>query len=205
MQAAHHTLAVGDRGSGLQRAKKAADQASWEEVDARGDDGNDRLVRSAFGNVPLTTLFPLLSSADADSLNQAAATVDAARFGRGTADWEWALEHAAFPGPRPWTPIILGLDVIEHAHSGDQVEFQLQVVWTDQGSLAVDAMVNVGCWCDADHASHDVDAVRLVVGEDTSLPEAFRSAAERLAGWIAAPHDADYWRAEAGLPPRWTR
>ncbi|WP_073920573.1 hypothetical protein [Streptomyces sp. CB00455] len=27
--------------------------------------------------------------------------------------------------------------------------------------------------------------------------------AERLTGWLAGPHDADHWRAKAGLPPQW--
>lgn len=56
------------------------------------------MMRGAFDDVPLTALFPLLTPADVDSLNQAASTVDAARAGRTTADWEWVLEHAAFTG-----------------------------------------------------------------------------------------------------------
>lgn len=114
-------------------------------------------------------------------------------------------QHAAFPGTQPGTPIILGLDVIEHAEGGGQLEFLLHVVWTDLGRLAVDTAVNVTCWCDTDHATHDVDALRLVAGEETSLPEAFGVGAERLTGWLADPHDADHWRARAGLPARWTR
>lgn len=43
---------------------------------------------------------------------------DAARVGRDTADWQWFLEHAAFPGPQQGAPIIFGLDVIEHAEGG---------------------------------------------------------------------------------------
>lgn len=107
-----------------------------------------------------------------------------------------------FPGPQPWTPTVLGLDVIEHADGGDQLEFLLQVVWTDFGQLAVDATVNVACWCDTDHASHDVDALRLVVGEETSLPRAFQAGAQRLIGWLSDPRDADFWRGQAALPPR---
>ncbi|MEU6805795.1 hypothetical protein [Streptomyces neyagawaensis] len=92
------------------------------------------------------------------------------------------------------------MDVIKHADGGDQLEFLLNVVWTDLGQLAVDAAVNVACWCDTDHASHDVDASRLVVADLTLLPHAFRAGAERLLGWLAEPRDADYWRAKAGLP-----
>ncbi|MFI0901672.1 hypothetical protein [Streptomyces sp. NPDC020983] len=115
---------------------------------------------------------------------------------------EWALEHAAFPGTQLGTPIVFGLDVVEHAEGGDQLEFLLQVVWTDPGQLAVDAPVNVACWCESDHATHDVDPLRIVVGEETSLSDAFRAGAARLTAWLADPHDADRWRARAGLPPR---
>ncbi|MFJ7989194.1 hypothetical protein [Streptomyces sp. NPDC096351] len=160
------------------------------------------MMRGAFDDAPLTALFPLLTPADVDSLNQAARMVDTARAGGTTADWEWALEHAAFPGTQLGTPIVLGLDVIEHAEGGDQLEFLLQVVWTDPSQLAVDAAVNVACWCETDHATHDVDALRIVAGEETSLPDAFRAGAERLTGWLADPHGADHWRAKAGLPPR---
>ncbi|GHG04073.1 hypothetical protein ACFFSH_40505 [Streptomyces filamentosus] len=160
------------------------------------------MMRGAFDDVPLAALFPFLTPADVDSLNQTASTVDAARAGRTTADWEWVLEHAAFADSQPGTPIVLGLVVIEHAAGGDQLEFLLQVVRTGPGQLVVDAAVNVACWCETDHATHDVDALRLAVGETTSLPDAFRAGAERLTGWLADPHDADHWRAQEGLPPR---
>ncbi|MFD9611109.1 hypothetical protein ACFWWS_17280 [Streptomyces sp. NPDC059083] len=159
-------------------------------------------MRGSFDDVPWSMLFPPLTPADVDSLNQAARTVDAACIGRDTTDWEWFPEHATFPGPRVGTPVILGLDVIEHADGVDQLEFLLQVVWTEAGGLAVDSAVNVTCWCDIDHATHDVDPIRLEIGEDSSLPEAFRTSAERLTSWLAHPHDADHWRARAGLPPR---
>ncbi|MFB7026558.1 MULTISPECIES: hypothetical protein [unclassified Streptomyces] len=158
--------------------------------------------RGAFDDVPLTTLFPFLSPADVKSLRHAARAVDAARVDGEGAQWEWALQHTLFPGAQPWTPIVLGLDVVEHAAEGDQLEFQLEVAWADLGQLAVDVAVNVACWCETDHATHDIDALRLAVGEVSSLPEAFRAGAERLAGWLADPHDADHWRAQAGLPAR---
>ncbi|MCX5231291.1 hypothetical protein [Streptomyces sp. NBC_00233] len=159
-------------------------------------------MRGSFDDVPLNTLFPALTPPDVESLHQVARTVDAACVGKGTADWEWFLEHAAFPGTWRGTPVILGLDVIQHADGADQLEFLLQVVWTQTGQLAVDAAVSVACWCDTDHATHDVDTNRLEVGKDTSLPGAFRAGAERLTGWLADPHDADHWRARARLPPR---
>ncbi len=106
------------------------------------------------------------------------------------------------PGPAAWTPIVLGLDVIEHADGDDQLDFLLHVVWTDWGRLAVDAAVNVACWCDRDQASHDADALSLVVGEETSLPRAFHADAERLIGWLTGPRNADFWRARAAFPPR---
>ncbi|MFB6824297.1 hypothetical protein ACFCXA_22210 [Streptomyces virginiae] len=160
------------------------------------------MERGAFDGVPLTTLFPGLSPVGAESLKHGAHTVDAARFDEAGAEWEWALEHAVFPGPQPRTPIILGLDVIKHADGSDQPAFLLQVVWTDLGRLAVDAAVNVACRCDTDHAGHDVDAFRLAVADPALLPQAFRERAERLIGWLADPRHADYWRAKAGLPAR---
>ncbi|MEU7696948.1 hypothetical protein [Streptomyces sp. NPDC039028] len=160
------------------------------------------MMRGAFDDVPLTVLFPLLTPAERDSLRRTAGTVDTARADRRTADWEWVLEHAAFSGARMGTLVVLGLDVIEHAEDGDQLEFLLQVVRTELGQLAVDAAVNVACWCETDHATHDVDALRLVVSEETRLPDAFRAGAERMLRWLARPHDADHWRAKAGLPAR---
>lgn len=159
-------------------------------------------MRGVFDDVPVTALFPFLTAADVKSLRQAAGMVDAVRAGRTPADWEWALQHAAFPGTQQSTPIIFGLDVIQHAEGGDQLEFLLQVVWVDPGRLAVDAAVNVACWCETDHATHDVDTLRLVVDEETPLPKAFLAGAVRLTGWLTDPHDADHWRATAGLPSR---
>ncbi|WP_371793383.1 hypothetical protein OG285_35375 [Streptomyces sp. NBC_01471] len=61
----------------------------------------------------------------------------------------------------------LGLDVIEHVEGATSwSSFLLQVVWTDLDQLAVDAAVNVACWCESDHAIHDVDALRIVVGDN---------------------------------------
>lgn len=159
-------------------------------------------MRGSFDDIPLTALFPLLSPADVDCLLQVARSVDAARVGGEGLDWEWFPQHAVFPAGQVGTPIVLGLDVIACAEEGEQLEFLLQVVWTQVGGLAVDVAVNVACWCESDHATHDVDALRIVVGEQTSLPDAFRAGADRLTGWLADPHDADHWRAEAGLPPR---
>ena len=158
--------------------------------------------RGTFDNVPLTTLFPALSPTDVQSLQHAARAVDGARARGDRTEWEWALQHVVFRGPEPGTPIILGLNVIEHADGTDQQEFLLQVVWTEQGQLAVDAAVNVACWCNTEHATHDIDAVRVVVDDETSLVSAFRAGTDRLTGWLADPRDSDHWRARAGLPVR---
>ncbi|MER7175048.1 hypothetical protein [Streptomyces mesophilus] len=101
------------------------------------------------------------------------------------------MSHAGFDGPQSWTPVILGVDIIERAGQGDHLEFLLQVVWTDRGRLAVTAEVNVACWCATDHATHGVDPLSLVTGDETSLPRAFQAGAERLATWLAGPRNAD--------------
>ncbi|MCX4804393.1 hypothetical protein ACFWWM_40330 [Streptomyces sp. NPDC058682] len=54
------------------------------------------------------------------------------------------------------------------------MEFLLQVVWTDPGRLAVDAAVNVACWCDTDHASHDVDVFSRAVADLALLPRCWK-------------------------------
>ncbi|MEU1193562.1 hypothetical protein ABZ421_39695, partial [Streptomyces sp. NPDC005859] len=72
----------------------------------------------------------------------------------------------------------------------------------DREGLAVDAAVNVACWCNTEHATHDIDAVRVDVDDETSLVSAFRAGTDRLTGWLADPRDADHWRARAGLPVR---
>ncbi|MFF2775555.1 hypothetical protein ACFVU3_11655 [Streptomyces sp. NPDC058052] len=175
-----------------------------------GADGPPRAPATGFRGgadaVPLTALFPSasLSPADVDTWNRAARTVDAADGGQEAAAWEWFPEHAAFPAARTGTgtPIVLGRTVVVPGDRGDHLEFPLHVVWTDQGRLAVDTAVNVACWCASDHATHDVDAVRIVVGEDVPLLDAFRAGAARLARRPAEPHDADHWRATAGLPVR---
>ncbi|WP_256925372.1 hypothetical protein [Streptomyces sp. Amel2xC10] len=161
------------------------------------------MSRGTFDDVPLTVLFPHLSAADLECLGRAARAVDAARATGETVQWEWELNHAVFPDGQPGTPVVLGVDVVAHAEGGDQLEFLLQVVWADRGRPAVDAAVNVACWCETDHGTHDVDALSLVVDEETPLPEAFATAAERVTGWLADPRHADYWRDRAALPSRW--
>ncbi|MGW4439108.1 hypothetical protein ACWELO_25665 [Streptomyces sp. NPDC004596] len=132
-------------------------------------------------------VIPGLSAAGVESLKDAARAVDAARVNEAGAGREWALDQEVSPGPQPWTPVILGLDVIEYADGGGQMEFLLQVVWTDLGELEAEAAVNVACWCDTEHATHDFAVSSLVVGDVTSLPRAFRAGAERLIGWLVDP------------------
>lgn len=160
------------------------------------------MSRGTFDDVPLATLFPQLTPAEVDAMGAVAATVDSARAKEGVAQWEWAPEHALFPGPQPGVAVVLLADVVVHAGGGDQLEFCLQVFWTDQGRIAVNAAVNVACWCETDHATHDIDGLTLVVGAETSLARAFAAGAERLVGLLADPHDADHWRNRASLPPR---
>ncbi|MBO7939270.1 hypothetical protein JTP77_025620 [Streptomyces sp. S9] len=160
------------------------------------------MSRGTFDDVPLTTLFPHLSAADLESLGRAARAVDTARAAGEMVEWEWELNHAVFPDGQSGTPVVLGIDVVAHDDGSDQLEFLLQVVWADRSRLAVDAAVNVACWCETDHGTHDVDALSLVVDEEISLPEAFATAVERVTGWLADPRNADYWRDRAALQPR---
>ncbi|MFI1284340.1 hypothetical protein ACH4U5_26940 [Streptomyces sp. NPDC020858] len=163
------------------------------------------MSRGTFDDVPLATLFPQLTPAGMEAMRVVAGTVDATRVKEDGPRWEWAPGHAVCPGPQPGVAVVLMADVIVHADAGDQLEFWLQVFWTEQGQIAVNAAVNVACWCETDHASHDIAELTLVVDEGTALAAAFTEGSERLVGWLVDPHDADYWRNRAALPPRWTR
>ncbi|MFD3720017.1 hypothetical protein [Streptomyces sp. NPDC058674] len=163
------------------------------------------MSRGTLDDVPLATLFPQLPPADMEAMRVVADAVDAARVKEDVPQWQWAPGHAVCPGPQPGVAVVLMADIIVHADGGDQLEFWLQVFWTDQGKIAVNAAVNVACWCETDHATHDIDELTLVVDEATSLAQAFAAGSERLVGCLVDPHDADYWRNRAALPPRWTR
>ncbi|MFJ4466985.1 hypothetical protein ACIP2X_05605 [Streptomyces sp. NPDC089424] len=166
---------------------------------------DDRIVtpaRGAIDDAPLAALFPHLPARDVEALRQVARAVDAVRAEGATTPWEWTRDPVVTPEPLPWTSVLFGVNFIEHAGAGDQLEFVLQVVWTESGELAVEAAVNVACWCEDDHATHDVDELSLVVGARDSLVPAFTAGAERLGGWLADPRDADHWREVAALPPR---
>ncbi|MFD7560462.1 hypothetical protein ACFV9E_38965 [Streptomyces sp. NPDC059835] len=163
------------------------------------------MSRGTFDDVPLAMLLPQLTPADMEAMRVVADAVDSARVKEDAPQWEWAPGHAAWPGPQPGVAVVLMADAIVHADGGDQLEFWLQVFWTDEGQIAVNAAVNVACWCETDHATHDIDELTLVVDEGTSLAQAFAAGSERLVGWLLDPQDADYWRNRAALPPRWTR
>lgn len=160
------------------------------------------MSHGTFDDVPLSALFPRLSVADIGSLRLAARNVDLARSGTAAAKWDWKAAHAVFTGPECRILVILLLCVYQPTSGSDWLEFQLQVGWTDQGQHEVTASVNVGCWCEADHGTHDVDVLQTTVDDEISLPQAFEGCAERMAGWLADPRDADHWRAREGLPAR---
>ncbi|WP_327434509.1 hypothetical protein [Streptomyces sp. NBC_01236] len=160
------------------------------------------MARGPWDAVPLSALFPQLSASEVEVLRRAARAIDEARVGEPEPAWLWASHHAAFPGPGPGIAVILLADIVGPAGPGDQLEFLLDVSWTDQGELSVSAAVNVACWCDVDHATHDADALHVVIGGETSLSQAFQAGADRLVDWLADPRDPDYWRNRAGLPAR---
>lgn len=143
------------------------------------------MSRGTFDDVPVSALFPQLSAAAAESLQRAARTIDAARPQVAGTKWEWKLEHSVFSGPQSRTHVILLLDVVHPADGSDWLEFQLQVGWADKGQHEVTASVNVGCWCETEHGTHDVDVLRLAIGDEVSLPQAFEAGAERMTRWLA--------------------
>ncbi|MFI0721888.1 hypothetical protein [Streptomyces sp. NPDC021224] len=153
-------------------------------------------------DIPLGELFPKLSAADLESLRHTARSVGGHRSEVTAKGWDWWPAHGMFAGPQSQTWVILVLCVVQPSGEGDWLEFQLQVGWTDLGQHEVTASVNVGCWCEADHGTHDVDLLKVVVGDEISLRQAFEACAERMAGWLTDSRDADFWRAREDLPAR---
>ncbi|MEV7119617.1 hypothetical protein [Kitasatospora griseola] len=152
------------------------------------------MSKGAFGDVPLSTLFPELTTAGAESMRRAARGVGAARPEVAETTWEWRTEHAVFAGPQSRVRVILLLCVVHPTSDSDWLEFQLQVGWTAEGRHEVAAVVNVECWCETDHGTHDVEVLKFAVGDGMSLPAAFEACAARMADWLADPRDADFWR-----------
>ncbi|MFB7949548.1 hypothetical protein ACFC6L_32095 [Kitasatospora phosalacinea] len=153
-------------------------------------------------DIPLSALFPRLSAGDVESLQRAARNVGGTGPEAAADGWDWWPEHAVFAGPPSRARVILILCVVQPSEASDWLEFQLQVGWTGLGQHEVTASVNVGCWCETDHGTHDVDVLKVVVGDETSLPRVFAACAERMTVWMTDPRDADYWRTREDLPVR---
>ncbi|MFD7640782.1 hypothetical protein ACFV4P_09010 [Kitasatospora sp. NPDC059795] len=160
------------------------------------------MSRGGLHDVPLSTLFPALPAADVDALRHAAGAIDTSGPEAAAAKWEWCLEHSVFTGPECATHVILLFDVVHESEGYDWFEFLLDVGWTADGRHLVTAVVNVGCWCETDHGTHNVDVLQLAVGDGLSLPQAFAACAGHLSERLTDPRDADHWRAFEGLPAR---
>lgn len=84
----------------------------------------------------------------------------------------------------------------------DEAELELSVGTVDgeQGVL-VSATLGVYCWCDQNHNIHYVREARTSTTTAEELTAAIESASEQLVQWRdTASHDAEWWRAQAGLP-----
>ncbi|MFI0943292.1 hypothetical protein [Streptomyces sp. NPDC021020] len=152
--------------------------------------------------IPMSALFPQLSAAGVESVRRVARNVGGTQRVAAAKGWDWWPAHGVFAGSQSETWVILILCVVQSSGAGDWLEYQLQVGWTDLGQYEVTASVNVGCWCETDHGTHDVDALRFVAGDEISLPQAFEACAERKTGWVTESRDADFWRAREDLPTR---
>ncbi|MFF2630415.1 hypothetical protein ACFVUN_32200 [Kitasatospora griseola] len=150
--------------------------------------------KGTFGDVPLSTLVPELTITGAESMRRAARSVGAARPEIAETRWEWRAAHAVFAGPQSRVLVILLLCVVQPTSGSGWLEFQLQVGWTAEGRHEVAAVVNVECWCETDHGTHDVEVLTFAVGDEMSLSAAFEAGAARMADWSADPRDAEFWR-----------
>ncbi|MER6218755.1 hypothetical protein ABT213_32575 [Streptomyces sp. NPDC001674] len=156
-----------------------------------------------FDAVPLEVLFPDADLADFARLRRSADEIDGARASGKLQVWEWFPQHITFPGrTKAGTPEVLLAEVSLYDEGSDWLEVSLDVEWTAEGLLSVCSTISVACWCEVDHNAHYIDPVDRAVAGETSLADAFETAASRFIQGLAGSRDPVFWRAHAGLPPR---
>ncbi|MCP2337939.1 hypothetical protein [Actinomadura rupiterrae] len=157
--------------------------------------------RGPFAEVPLRLLFADAAERDFEEMRRAADALDVVAPAPAIT-WEWFPDHVPYPGAAPGVihEILLATVVMKAEDLSDWHEFGISVEWTVGGGLAVVVTVNLACYCETDHGTHNVDEFRLGVGRDTPHGEAFEAACRQMAVLLQAPRSAHWWRVKAGLP-----
>ncbi|MCP2244692.1 hypothetical protein [Lentzea aerocolonigenes] len=142
--------------------------------------------------VDLAVLFPSTPPEQLDRIRGAVSRLQ-------PAIWDWFPGEACNGGQFSLT----GVTCLSGA-ADDQVELELCVgLSSPAGETAVSATVGVWCWCPQDHGTHYVREVEANATTVEQLTAAIESVTDQLVRWreTASP-DAEWWRAEAGLPLR---
>ncbi|MFF5084967.1 hypothetical protein ACFY36_48670 [Actinoplanes sp. NPDC000266] len=112
--------------------------------------------------------------------------------------WHWYPDHLdAFLGT------LVRITITLYNTRDDWLELALSVTGGEGGHLAVEAAVEVACWCDDDHNAHRVRDLSREVDDDYELADAFAAGAKMLTAVLTeGPFEPQPWRAAAGLPIR---
>lgn len=157
----------------------------------------------SLADVPLAALFHSVGVTELERIREAGRSLDGSGWKHRGPEWSWFPQHAEFPGRHVvGTPQILLAEMVRHDEGGDSLSLVLDVTWGPEGGLRVTAAVNAACWCEVDHATHDVDSLELAVGTDVSLGAAFERGVEQMLLWSEGQRDPSYWRSRAGFPSR---
>jgi hypothetical protein len=140
--------------------------------------------------VDLAVLFPSTPPEQLDRIRGAVS-------GLQPATWDWFPGEAANGVQFSLT----GATCLGEA-ADDQVELELCVGRSSSaGETVVSATVGVWCWCPQDHGVHYVREVEATTTTAEQLTAAIESLTDQLVRWRdTESHDAEWWRAEAGLP-----
>ena len=96
--------------------------------------------------------------------------------------------------------VIFGIEFQYRTPTHDVIGFNLHVSREEPPRLSVDISIDVYCWCEQDHNTHEVHSQSWLVGTAAAFTDAFESATVALSSWLAGSHEPSMYRAAAGLP-----
>ena len=121
--------------------------------------------------------------------------------------WHWYPDRTEPPHTLDTRVHLLLVDVaITLYHAGqDWLQLTLDIAWTAAAKLAVNAAVEVGCWCPKDHNMHQVREAQWYVASaalrasETATPGA-RFSAYPCAGFVLMDTERWFWIRTVGAP-----
>jgi hypothetical protein len=126
------------------------------------------------------------------------------RLERGGTRYGWSVGtgHRRVTGPDHYPWGALGRVLSYRAAADDLVELSVDLWRQQEGPLAVQATLVVGCFCEVDHEIHTVAEQESPARDDLEVRDALLRAVTALESWVGLGLDPDGWRARAGLPLR---